>query len=70
MVTSSMSKFFIVWDYANGEIQVDEVNARDSLFQTQAEAEAAIPVGFSTVTINASTGGSGGVASVNPDIPF
>jgi len=55
---------------ARGITQVDEVNARASLFQTQAEAEAAIPVGFSTVTINASTGGSGVEASVNPDIPF
>jgi len=55
---------------ARGITQVDEVNARDSLFWAQAEAEAAIPVGFSTVTINASTGGSGVEASVNPDIPF
>jgi len=49
--------------------QVDEVNARDSLFQTQAKA-AATPVGSSTAPSTASTGGSRVEASVNPDIPF
>jgi len=50
--------------------QVDEVNARDSLFWAQAEAEAAILVGRSTVPSTASIGGSRGVASINPDISF
>ena len=49
---------------------VDEANARASLFQTQAEAAAAIPVGSSAVSSNASNGGSRVEASMNPDIPF
>ncbi len=55
---------------ASKSAYVDEANARASLFQPQAVATVAVPVEFSTVASNASSGDSGIEASVNPDIPF